>query len=70
MTVRTSMSSLTPGTPVRSQQRLIDVARDKARVADAAARPSSRFHMVATALRSPLEGQLPKTTRRKRKNKH
>ncbi len=55
-------------TPVRSQQRFMDATRDRAKVADAAARPSSRFHSAPTAQKSPLEGKVPKATRRRRKN--
>jgi polyphosphate kinase len=55
-----------PGTPlVRSQQRFIELTRDKVRVADQAARPSSRFHMMPTAQRQPLEGKVPRTQRRR-----
>ncbi len=50
---------------VRSQQRFVDLTRDKVKVAEAAARPSSRFHMTSTAQKSPLEGKVPKTTRRR-----
>jgi polyphosphate kinase len=50
---------------VRSQQRFIEMARDKVKVADQAARPSSRFHMMPTAQRQPLEGKVPRTQRRR-----
>ncbi len=53
---------------IRSQSRFIELTRDKVKVAEAAARPSSRFHMTPTAQRSPLEGKVPRTTRRKRRN--
>ena len=53
---------------IRSQQRFIELTRDKVKVAEAAARPSSRFHMTPTAQRSPLEGKVPRATRRKRRN--
>jgi polyphosphate kinase len=57
-----------PGAPlVRSQSRFIEMTKSLVRVADAAARPASRFHMTATALRSPLEGKLPKSMRRREK---
>jgi polyphosphate kinase len=49
----------------RSQQRFIEIARDKVKVADQAARPSSRFHMMPTAQRQPLEGKVPRTQRRR-----
>jgi polyphosphate kinase len=55
-----------PGAPlVRSQQRFMELTRDKVKVADQAARPSSRFHMMPTAQRQPLEGKLPRATRRR-----
>ena len=54
---------------VRSQQRFIELTRDKVKVAEAAARPSSRFHMTSTAQKSPLEGKVPKTTRRRHRPK-
>jgi polyphosphate kinase len=52
---------------IRSQQRFIELTRDKVKVAEAAARPSSRFHMTPTAQKSPLEGKVPRATRRKRR---
>ncbi len=56
-----------PNTPLlRSQVRFIELTRDKVKVAEAAARPSSRFHMTPTAQRSPLEGKVPKPQRRRR----
>ncbi len=55
-----------PGQPlVRSQQRFMELTRDKVKVADQAARPSGRFHMTPTAQKSPLEGKVPKATRRR-----
>lgn len=55
-----------PGAPlVRSQAHFIEATRGKVKVADAAARPSGRFHMTPSAARSPLEGKVPKTTRRR-----
>ncbi|MBX3259201.1 MAG: polyphosphate kinase 1 [Labilithrix sp.] len=51
--------------PVRAQQRFMELTRDKVKVADQAARPSSRFHMMPTAQRQPLEGKLPRTQRRR-----
>ena len=55
-----------PGAPlIRSQQRFIELTRDKVKVADQAARPSSRFHMMPTAQRQPLEGKVPRTQRRR-----
>ena len=57
------------GAPVfRSQYRFQELTREVVRVAEVAARPGSRFHMMPTAQRSPLEGKVPKTTRR-RKNR-
>jgi polyphosphate kinase len=50
---------------IRSQQRFIELTRDKVKVADQAARPSSRFHMMPTAQRSPLEGKVPRAQRRR-----
>jgi polyphosphate kinase len=58
-----------PGAPlVRSQQRFMEITRDKVKVADQAARPSSRFHMTPTAQRQPLEGKVPRPQRRRRKH--
>ena len=55
-----------PGQPlVRSQQRFMEMTRDKVKVADQAARPSGRFHMMPTAQRSPLEGKVPRAQRRR-----
>jgi polyphosphate kinase len=55
------------GAPLlRSQARFIELTKDKVKVAEAAARPSSRFHMTPTAQRSPLEGKVPKAQRRRR----
>jgi polyphosphate kinase len=53
---------------VRSQQRFMEMTRDKVKVADQAARAPSRFHMTATAQKSPLEGKVPRTQRRRRRN--
>jgi polyphosphate kinase len=56
-----------PGAPlVRSQQRFVETTRNVVKVADAGARPATRFHMAPTAQRSPLEGKVPKTTRRRK----
>jgi polyphosphate kinase len=52
-------------TPIRSQQRFMELTRDKVKVADQAARPSSRFHMMPTAQRQPLEGKVPRAQRRR-----
>jgi polyphosphate kinase len=52
-------------TPMRSQQRFMELTRDKVKVADQAARPSSRFHMMPTAQRQPLEGKVPRAQRRR-----
>jgi polyphosphate kinase len=55
--------------PLRSQTRFIEMTRDKVKVADAGARPlSARFHMTKGAQRSPLEGRVPKATRRPRES--
>jgi polyphosphate kinase len=55
-----------PGAPmVRSQQRFIEMTRDKVRVADAAARPSSRFHLMPAAQPVAFDGKAPRTTRRR-----
>lgn len=51
--------------PLRAQQRFMEITRDKVRIADQAARPSSRFHMMPTAQRQPLEGKVPRTQRRR-----
>ncbi len=53
-------------TLVRSQSRFIEMTRDRVKVADASARPSTRFHMMPTAQRSPLEGKVPRTQQRRR----
>ncbi len=59
----------TPGAPLlRSQQHFIDQTRSKVKSAEATARPASRFHMMPTAQKSPLEGKVPRTTRRRRRN--
>jgi polyphosphate kinase len=52
---------------VRSQQRFIELTRDKVKGAEAAARPATRFHMTPTAQRSPLEGKVPKAPKRRRR---
>lgn len=58
-----------PGAPlVRSQQRFVEQTRDKVKTADQAARAPSRFHMMPTAQRQPLEGKVPRTQRRRRKD--
>ncbi len=55
-----------PGQPLlRAQQKFMELTRDKVKVADQAARPSTRFHMMPTAQRSPLEGKVPRTQRRR-----
>ena len=55
-----------PGsTPLRSQQKFMEQTRDKVKVADQAARPSARFHMMPTAQRQPLEGKVPVARRRR-----
>jgi polyphosphate kinase len=55
-----------PGAPmVRSQQRFIEMTRDKVRVADAAARPSSRFHLMPASQPVAFDGKAPRTTRRR-----
>jgi polyphosphate kinase len=51
---------------VRSQSRFIEITRNVVKVAEAAARPATRFHMTPTAQKSPLEGKVPKTTRRRK----
>ncbi|WP_146648423.1 polyphosphate kinase 1 [Labilithrix luteola] len=56
-----------PGQPlIRSQAKFIEQTRDKVKVADQAARPSTRFHMMPTAQRSPLEGKVPRPQQRRR----
>lgn len=54
--------------PLRSQNRFQEITREVVRVAEVAARPGSRFHMTPTAQRSPLEGKVPKTTRRRKRH--
>jgi polyphosphate kinase len=55
------------GPLLRSQQKFMELTRDKVKVADQAARAPNRFHMTATAQRSPLEGKVPRATRRRRR---
>jgi hypothetical protein len=43
----------------------MELTRDKVKVADQTARPSSRFHMMPTAQRQPLEGKVPRAQRRR-----
>ena len=53
-------------TPFRSQPRFAEFARDKVKVADQASRAMpSRFHMNPSAQKSPLEGKVPRATRRR-----
>jgi polyphosphate kinase len=52
-------------TPFRSQSHFIDQTRDKVKAAHQTVRPSTRFHMTSTAERSPLEGKVPRTQRRR-----
>jgi polyphosphate kinase len=55
-----------PGAPmVRSQQRFVELTRDKVKSAEQAARAPSRFHMMPTAQRQPLEGKVPRAQRRR-----
>lgn len=55
-----------PGAPlIRSQQKFIELTRDKVKVADQASRPVSRFYMNPTAQTSPLEGKVPRAQRRR-----
>ncbi len=51
----------------RSQNRFIDLTRDKVKTADQVGRPSSRFHMSATSHKSALEGKVPTATRRRQR---
>ena len=55
-------------TLLRSQQKFMELTRDKVKVADQAARAPNRFHMTATAQKSPLEGKVPRTQRRRRRD--
>jgi polyphosphate kinase len=48
--------------PFRSQQRFIELARDKVKTSDAAARSSSRFHL-ARALPPQRDGKIERTRR-------
>jgi hypothetical protein len=50
---------------VRSQQRFVELTRDKVKSAEQAARAPSRFHMMPTAQRQPLEGKVPRAQRRR-----
>jgi polyphosphate kinase len=54
----------TPGQPlVRSQTRFMEIARDRVKTADAAGRPSSRFHLAAPA--RPLDPGNARPRRRR-----
>ena len=53
---------------LRCQVRFQELTRELVRTAEVAARPGSRFHMTPTAQRSPLEGKVPKTTRRRKRH--
>jgi polyphosphate kinase len=55
-----------PGDPLRrSQQKFIEIARDRVKLADQAARPRNRLKMSPTSPKSPLEGKVPRTSRRR-----
>ena len=57
-----------PGAPmIRSQQRFIEMTRDKVKVAEAAARPSSRFHLSTASPVVPFDGKAVRPTRRREK---
>jgi polyphosphate kinase len=51
--------------PIRSQQRFMEITRDKVKVAEQGGRPANRFHMAATSQKSPLEGKVPQASRRR-----
>ena len=52
---------------VRSQQRFIELTRDKLKSARVDSGPQARFLMTPTAQRSALEGKLPKAMKRRRR---
>ncbi len=54
-----------PRLPFRSQQRFIEMTRDCVKASEQSTLPASRFSMAASSLRSPLEGKVPKATRRR-----
>ena len=61
---------VTPGddtSVVRSQQRFIELTRDKLKSARVEASPQARFLMTPTAQRSALEGKVPKASKRRRR---
>jgi len=51
--------------PIRAQQRFIEMTRDRVKAAEAAGRPSTRFHLPPMAP-NPLEGRTPSPRRRRR----
>ena len=57
-----------PARPCSAASSVFSSRTDRVKVADAAGRPSTRFHMTPTAKLSPLEGKVPKATRRRRKD--
>lgn len=54
-----------PQIPFRSQQRFIELTRDRVKSAEQSTLPANRFSMAAASLRSALEGKVPKATRRR-----
>jgi polyphosphate kinase len=61
---------LKPGqAPVRCQERFMAMTRDKVKVADAATRPSTRFHLSATQPRIGYDGSTPEVRRSRRQRK-
>ncbi|MBS2012339.1 MAG: polyphosphate kinase 1 [Deltaproteobacteria bacterium] len=50
---------------VRSQQKFIEMTRERVKVAEQAARAPNRFHMNPSAQKSPLEGKVPRAQRRR-----
>jgi polyphosphate kinase len=58
---------LKPGQPhVRSQQRFIEMARDKVKVAEVSGRPSTRFYLAHAAKQAALTPKTPRQSPRKR----
>ncbi len=55
--------------PVRCQVRFMEMTRDKVKVGDASARPSTRFHLTSTQPIIGYDGSTPATRRSRRQRK-
>ena len=59
-----------PGqTPLRCQQRFIEMTRDRVKVGDASTRPSNRFHLSPSAPMIGYDGSTPAVRRSRRQRK-